>query len=88
MGDLVAIAPVTSRRSRRTSSPTADNSALLDVNAAAVKLGVSVRFVRRLVDQRRIPFVKLGKFIRFEPEALDEWVRAQRVEPVVAVGSR
>lgn len=87
MGDLVSMAPVTPRRSRR-AAPSSTTSALLDVNAAAVRLGVSVRFVRRLVDQRRIPFVKLGKFIRFEPEALDEWVRAQRVEPVVVAGSR
>ena len=88
MGELVTMTPVTSRKSRRAAPPVTTNAALLDVNAAAVRLGVSVRFVRRLVHQRRIPFVRLGKLIRFEPDALDEWIRAQRVDPVAAVSAR
>ena len=37
---------------------------MLDVNATAQMLGVTTRFVRRLVDERRIPFHKIGKFVR------------------------
>ena len=33
---------------------------LLDIVAAAYHLGCSERFVRRLVQERRIPYVKLG----------------------------
>jgi excisionase family DNA binding protein len=33
---------------------------LLDVPAAAIYMGCSHRFMRRLVQERRIPFVKLG----------------------------
>ncbi|MEP7114156.1 MAG: helix-turn-helix domain-containing protein, partial [Ilumatobacteraceae bacterium] len=40
---------------------------LFDVAGLALYLGVGERFVRRLVDQRRIPFVKIGKFVRFQP---------------------
>lgn len=59
-----------------------DVGVLLDVHGAAQRLGVSVRFVRRLVEQRRVPFMKIGKFIRFDPATLDEWARSQSVEPV------
>ena len=37
--------------------------ALVDVEAAAVRLSVTPRFVRRLVTERRIPYFKVGKFV-------------------------
>jgi excisionase family DNA binding protein len=62
----------------RTSSPMA-TSDLLDVNLLARRLGVTERFIRRLVDERRVPFFKIGKFVRFDPVEIDEWVQGQRV---------
>lgn len=54
---------------------------LLDIRAAAERLGCSERFVRRLVQERRIPFVKLGGTrVRFLNSDLDHWIAAQRVE--------
>jgi len=54
---------------------------LLDIRAAAEKLGCSERFVRRLVQERRIPFVKLGGTrVRFLNSDLDHWIAGQRVE--------
>ena len=53
---------------------------LLDVSAASIQLGCSERFVRRLVQERRIPFVKLaGTKVRFVATDLDDWVTRQRV---------
>jgi excisionase family DNA binding protein len=37
---------------------------LLSVEQAAERLGTSVRFVRRLVFERRIAYVKLGRHVR------------------------
>ncbi|MEP6153920.1 helix-turn-helix domain-containing protein [Ilumatobacter sp.] len=62
-----------------TASPAAP---LLDVNQVAERLCVNPRFVRRLIDERRIPFCKLGKFIRFDPGDIDLWVAEHRVEAV------
>ena len=56
-------------------------SMLLDVSAAAELLGVTERFVRRLVAERRIPFYKVGKFIRFRSTDVADWVDARRIEP-------
>jgi len=53
---------------------------LLDIQAAANRLGCSERFVRRLVQERRIPFVKLGGTrVRFLDTDLDQWIDGQRV---------
>ena len=40
---------------------------LLSVEQAAERLGTSVRFVRRLVFERRIAYVKLGRHVRVTP---------------------
>ncbi len=54
--------------------------ALLDVDGVAQALGVTNRHVRRLVAERRIPFFKVGKFVRFDPGELDVWLDQQPVE--------
>ena len=51
---------------------------LLDVGGAAERLGVTVRFVRRLVAERRIPYVKVGKFARFDPVEVERWIDEHR----------
>jgi excisionase family DNA binding protein len=61
----------------RSTSPTA----LLDIAQAADRLGVTPRFMRRLVFERRVPYIKVGKFVRFEPADLEAWLAAHRVEP-------
>ena len=47
---------------------------LIDVPALAVELGVTQRFVRRLVAEDRVPFLKIGKFVRFDPREIDSWI--------------
>lgn len=55
---------------------------LLDVGQVAIQLAVTPRFVRRLVEERRIPYCKLGKFVRFHPADVDAWVVDRRIEPL------
>ncbi len=51
---------------------------LLDLTALAEQLGVTSRFVCRLVSERRVPFLEIGKFVRFEPREIDKWVDERR----------
>ncbi len=53
----------------------------LSVPEAAERLGVTPRFIRRLVAERRIPYLKLGRHVRFDPADLDAFLTAGRVEP-------
>lgn len=55
---------------------------LLDVDQAAEHLTVTPRFVRTLVAERRVPFLKIGKFIRFDINDLDAWLDRCKVEIV------
>jgi excisionase family DNA binding protein len=52
---------------------------LVDIETLAKHLGVSVRHVRRLVAERRIPFLKWGHLLRFDPIEITAWLEESRV---------
>jgi excisionase family DNA binding protein len=54
----------------------------IDTADAARYLGTTERHVRRLVQERRIPFFKVGWKVRFSPDDLDEWLEGFRVDAV------
>jgi excisionase family DNA binding protein len=56
---------------------------LLTVRQAAELLGTSERFPRRLVAERRIRFVHVGRHVRIPVSALREFITAGTVEPIV-----
>jgi len=41
---------------------------------------VAERYMRRLVTERRIPYFKVGRLLRFSAEDLDAFLEAGRVE--------
>jgi excisionase family DNA binding protein len=53
---------------------------LLDGSGVAQHLGITERHVRRLVSERRIPFVKVGRFVRFDPIAVASWLERTTVK--------
>jgi excisionase family DNA binding protein len=59
---------------------------LVDIHDIADHLGVTVRHIRQLVAERRIPYVKWGKLLRFDPHEVAAWLTQRRVDPVVHGG--
>ena len=55
-----------------------DLPVLMNIEQVAEHLGVSVRHVRRLVAERRIPFVKWGHLLRFNPIEIGYWIQLQQ----------
>ena len=53
---------------------------LLTWEEAAERLNTTPRHVRRLVFERRIAYRKLGRYVRFHPDDLEEYISANRVE--------
>lgn len=60
-------------------APTSDP--LWDVDAVARRLGVQVRHIRRLVAERRIPYLKWGHLLRFDPNEIEAWLDNARRPP-------
>lgn len=56
---------------------------LLTIAEVAELLGTTERFPRRLIAERRIEFVKVGRHVRVRASVLAEFVRVRTVEPVV-----
>lgn len=54
---------------------------LLAVQDVAEQLSVSVKTIYTMANQRRIPFVKVGRLLRFEGATIERWVRKQAVMP-------
>jgi excisionase family DNA binding protein len=56
---------------------------LLTCGEVADRLGTTERFPRRLVAERRIRFVRVGRHVRIPESAVDELIEKGTVEPVV-----
>ncbi|MEV0154133.1 helix-turn-helix domain-containing protein [Micromonospora sp. NPDC050686] len=55
---------------------------MLTVEQAAQRLGTGVRFVRRIVAERRIRFYKVGKYVRFHPDDLTDYICQGRIDAI------
>ena len=60
---------------------------MLTVEQAAERLGTSERFVRRLIAERRITYVKLGRHVRITEHDLSNFVATGRVEADSRLGA-
>ncbi len=47
---------------------------LLTIEQLAEHLGVTQRHVRRLVAEKRVPYLKWRRFIRFDPDEIAAWL--------------
>ena len=54
----------------------------LTVAQVAELLGTTERFPRRLVAERRIAFVKVGRHVRLPEGALKDFIDANTVQPI------
>ncbi len=71
-----------------TRKDTARAELLLTVEAAAERLSTKPRFIRRLIAERRIEFVKVGRHVRISESALADFIEAGKVSPLTAADLR
>ena len=56
--------------------------ALLTVDQAAERMGTTPRYVRRLIAEKRIAYIKLGGWhIRIEDKVVDAFIESWRIDP-------
>jgi excisionase family DNA binding protein len=54
---------------------------LLSVAQVAERLGTTTRFPRRLITERRITFVRVGRHVRIPESALSAFIETNTVQP-------
>jgi excisionase family DNA binding protein len=64
----------------RYTEPQTDTNALLDYTAAAERMQVTERMVRKLVETRQLASVKVGRLVRLEPSAIQSYIDCHRRE--------
>ena len=55
---------------------------LLSIDETSEYLGLAHATLYKMVHQRRIPYVKVGRLLRFDSRLLDEWLQANTVMPM------
>jgi len=68
-------------REKQIDSETVEKGRLLTIREAAQYLAVSVSTLYGWVWQRRIPFVKIGRALRFDPHDLTAFIEANKQVP-------
>ena len=53
---------------------------LLTIEDLSARLKVSVSTIYGWIHDGRVPYVKLGRMVRFEPAAIENWIRAKSRE--------
>jgi excisionase family DNA binding protein len=67
---------------RRAMTKTVD-PLLWDVDRTAVELAISKAHLYRLIREKRVPFVRVGRLVRFHPKDVRAWL-AERTVPSAA----
>lgn len=53
------------------------NERLLTVEEVAEQLNVCTSYIYRLTHLKRIPYIRLGKYVRFKPADIDRWIESR-----------
>jgi len=52
---------------------------LIDIQEAASRLGISVKTLYAWVHLRKVPYVKVGRLVRFDARDINTWIEKQKV---------
>jgi excisionase family DNA binding protein len=55
---------------------------LIDIIELGKLTSIKIATLRKYVAKRKIPFVKVGRLVRFRPSEIDEWIASRAVAAV------
>jgi excisionase family DNA binding protein len=59
---------------------------LLSPQELSVALNISIETVYAWTSQKRIPYIKMGRLVRFNADEVNKWLERQRVMPYEGEG--
>lgn len=54
---------------------------MINIQELAERLDVSISGVYTWVNQKKIPYVKIGHLIRFDSNDIDKWLEEKKIKP-------
>ena len=61
---------------------------LIDIKTASELLGIKLSRMRVAVFKGEVPYIKIGRLIRFNPIELETWIEAKSQKPASTKGGR
>ena len=55
---------------------------LLNIRQASDVLNLKIKTIYMYVHQRKIPFIKIGSRVLFDPLRLQQWLKDHQIEPI------
>jgi excisionase family DNA binding protein len=59
------------------------NAEILTIGKLSKYLSVSPNTIYSWISRKKIPYIKLGRLVRFNRQDIDKWVQEKKVEEVV-----
>ena len=57
---------------------------LIDITELGKRTSIKTATLRKYVAKRKIPFVKVGRLVRFRPSEIDGWIASRAVVEIKA----
>ena len=54
-----------------------------NVREISIYLGMSVPTIYRYAEEKKVPYFKIGKVLRFDVQEIERWMRAFKKEPIL-----
>jgi excisionase family DNA binding protein len=61
---------------------------LIDITELGKLTSIKAATLRKYVAKRKIPFVKVGRLVRFRPSEIDSWIASRAVAEVKAEATK
>ena len=55
---------------------------LIAIKEAAQYIGISIHTLYKMVSQRKVPYTKVGRLVKFDVEQLNKWIKQNSVMPM------
>lgn len=65
---------------RTTTREIPSKNRLINIHEVSAILGTAVNTIYSWVNQRKIPYVKVGRLLRFDPKDIESWISKNKVE--------
>lgn len=61
--------------------PSSPRNRLLNVYELSQQLGVQLKTIYAWVNQKKIPYIKVGRLVKFDQKDIDGWIESRKVAP-------
>ena len=57
-----------------------DQNSLIDIAELSGRLDISVNTIYSWVNQRKIPYIKIGRLLKFDQQDINSWIAQRKVD--------